>query len=103
MPGTGFLTIGMLQQSTFQRAVITDISPAMLTLCRARVLEHVDSGKNERIAFATYASDDPLFRDGVFDLAIANSVLHHIENYYSFSAGHAQRAETRGLLRLRRT
>ena len=82
--GTGFLTIGMLQQSTFQRAVITDISPAMLTLCRARVLEHVDSGKNERIAFATYASDDPLFRDGVFDLAIANSVLHHIENYYSF-------------------
>ena len=82
--GTGLLTIGMLQQSTFQRALITDISPAMLRLCRARVLEHVEPEKHERIAFATYASDHELFRETAFNLAIANSVLHHIEDYHSF-------------------
>lgn len=75
--GTGMLTLAMVAESDFDRAVITDISPAMLALCAAR-LDGVAPQKRERIALATYSGSEPVFAPGQFDLCIANSVLHHV-------------------------
>src|SRR4051794_11657870 len=74
--GTGMITMSLLEHS-FRRAVITDISPQMLTLCRQRVRDNVPQAV-EKTLFATYDSQIKLFADRSFDVCIANSVLHHV-------------------------
>jgi ubiquinone/menaquinone biosynthesis C-methylase UbiE len=81
--GTGLLTIGMLANSTFDRALITDISPEMLEVCRARVRDALPHRPG--IEFATYEAGTGPVPDR-FDMCIGNSVLHHILDYRSFLA-----------------
>jgi SAM-dependent methyltransferase len=78
--GTGLLTMGMLAQSHFDRAVITDISPSMLALCGSR-LSGLEEEKRDRIALVTYSGQEDIFAEGKYDRCIANSVLHHILDY----------------------
>jgi len=84
--GTGLLTLGMLAVSKFSSAVVTDISPEMLRVCRARLEQYSDADKWSRVLFATYSGKEDIFADGAFDLCIANSVVHHILDYYRFFA-----------------
>jgi ubiquinone/menaquinone biosynthesis C-methylase UbiE len=84
--GTGLLTMGMLDSCSFERAVITDISPEMLAVCRSRVLTHLKA-VHDKVFFATYAAGAQVFADQSFDFCTAHSVLHHILDYRGFLAG----------------
>lgn len=77
--GTGLLTIGMLAGSRFDSAVITDISPQMLQICKRRVGEKLQPLQD--VQFATFSGDEDIFADGTVDLCVANSVLHHVSDY----------------------
>jgi 2-polyprenyl-3-methyl-5-hydroxy-6-metoxy-1,4-benzoquinol methylase len=76
--GTGMLSLGMLKDSEFETAIITDVSREMLHLNRTRMMQEVQTGN--KITYATYAGSN-ILRPSSFDLCIANSVLHHVENY----------------------
>ena len=76
--GTGLLTLGMLGDGHFDRAIVTDVSPQMLGLCKQRF------GPSNNVMFATYGAREKVFVDGSFDLCIAHSVLHHIADYREF-------------------
>jgi ubiquinone/menaquinone biosynthesis C-methylase UbiE len=78
--GTGLFTLGMLTQSGFDHAVVTDISPAMLRLCAARIDHHLGDRRHD-VTLATYSGAEDIFASGQYDLCIANSVLHHILDY----------------------
>ena len=78
--GTGLLTLGMVTKSTFDRAVITDISPAMLAVCRPR-LKQAAGAKERDITLATFSGSELIFPTGVFDFCFGSSVLHHILDY----------------------
>jgi ubiquinone/menaquinone biosynthesis C-methylase UbiE len=82
--GTGLLTVGMLDDGGFDRAIITDISHRMLARCRRRV------ASSDKVLFATYSGREPIFAEDSFDLCIANSVLHHIAEYQAFLADMAK-------------
>jgi SAM-dependent methyltransferase len=84
--GTGLLTLGMLASKEFDRAVITDISPEMLGVCRARLEESLAPEKVSRVFLATYSGREEIFCDGAYDLCVANSVVHHILDYPAFFA-----------------
>jgi hypothetical protein len=60
--GTGLLTLGMLELSEFDSAVISDISPEMLLICRARAESCLDAGKFSRALFMTYSGRSTAFR-----------------------------------------
>lgn len=81
--GTGLLTLGMLGGAAFDRAIITDISPEMIWVCRGRAKEIVDLRK---VLFATYSGKEDIFAQESFDLCVGNSVLHHILDYRTFLA-----------------
>jgi 2-polyprenyl-3-methyl-5-hydroxy-6-metoxy-1,4-benzoquinol methylase len=76
--GTGMLSLGMLKDSEFNAAIITDVSREMLNLNRARMIQEVSHGN--KVTYATYAGSN-IFHPDSFDLCIGNSVLHHVENY----------------------
>jgi ubiquinone/menaquinone biosynthesis C-methylase UbiE len=78
--GTGLLTLGMLANSRFDLAVVTDISHQMLTLLRSRMPPEI----NKNVVFATFSGTEPVFADNTIDLCIANSVLHHMPDYQAF-------------------
>lgn len=78
--GTGMLSLGMLSGSAFRSAVVTDVSQKMLLLNRNRMVKYLPA-ECGKITYATYAGTTRLFADSSFDLCIANSVLHHVENY----------------------
>ena len=78
--GTGLLTLGMLNETEFERALITDISPRMLSICSRRFAS-LSKEKWSRCVFATYSGGEDIFGKRQFDLCIANSVLHHILEY----------------------
>ena len=81
--GTGYLTLGMLADSEFDRAVITDISPQMLKIIGSR-LEGSAPKKRHRTLLATYSGAEDIFAERSFDLCVSNSVLHHIFDYSGF-------------------
>ena len=79
--GTGLLTLGMLAESKFDQAVITDISPNMLAVTNTRLTEAMSEKDRSKVTLATYSGQENIFGDDKFDLCIANSVLHHVLDY----------------------
>lgn len=84
--GTGLFTLGMLASNDFDWAVITDVSPEMLGVCRARLEENIGAEKFSRILLATYSGREKIFAEGAYDLCTAYSVVHHILDYRAFFA-----------------
>jgi SAM-dependent methyltransferase len=79
--GTGLFTLGFLLQVPTRRALITDISVAMLQNCRRRLLDN-GVGNRTELQFAAWDGADCL-RPGAFDLIAGFSVLHHVLDYQS--------------------
>jgi SAM-dependent methyltransferase len=78
--GTGLLTLGLVADSDFERAVVTDISPDMLAVCRAR-LDQNAKDKRSRITLATFSGKEQIFAPGQYDICLGSSVLHHVLDY----------------------
>jgi SAM-dependent methyltransferase len=89
--GTGLLTLGMLSEGHFGRAIVTDISPQMLALCKQRL------GSAKNVMFATYGGREKIFAEESFDLCIAHSVLHHVADYQTLLADMAKALKPRGV------
>jgi ubiquinone/menaquinone biosynthesis C-methylase UbiE len=79
--GTGLFTLGFLMQVPTRKALITDISVAMLQNCRRRLLDNGVCNRTE-LQFAAWDGVDCL-RPGAFDLIAGFSVLHHVLDYQS--------------------
>jgi ubiquinone/menaquinone biosynthesis C-methylase UbiE len=75
--GTGLLTLAMLKHSSFDHAVITDISSAMLRVCAER-LPVIGSVRQSKVTLATFSGQEPILVERAFDFCIGSSVLHHV-------------------------
>jgi ubiquinone/menaquinone biosynthesis C-methylase UbiE len=73
--GTGALTLGLLEMSTFRSLVATDISFKFLDGLRARSLQY------HNLSMAMCDANHPNFRDEVFDVVLGRSILHHLVDY----------------------
>jgi ubiquinone/menaquinone biosynthesis C-methylase UbiE len=78
--GTGLLTLGMITDSDFEHAVITDISSDMLAVCRER-LKQVPSYKMLRTILATFSGGEQVFSPAQYDICLGSSILHHVLDY----------------------
>ena len=88
--GTGQFTLGFMRQAQPTRALVTDISPAMLSACRARLRAHGIAGPD--VGFAAWDGSTPLATEA-FDFVAGFSVLHHVLDYQAMisSLAHALR------------
>lgn len=77
--GTGLFTLGFLKTVPTARALITDISPAMLKTCRRRLSDN-GVGDDTHLRYATWDGADCL-KPGGFDFIAGFSVLHHVLDY----------------------
>ena len=75
--GTGGFTVGMLGQLNAERAVLSDVSTKMLSICQRRMSKE---GLDRRVAidYVTYSGKDSCFADEAFDICFGAAVLHHI-------------------------
>ncbi|ABE29223.1 hypothetical protein Bxe_A3775 [Paraburkholderia xenovorans LB400] len=80
--GTGGFTKGLLTNIKVNRAIVTDISPKMLSICRKRVLG--ESHLADDVIFATYSTGENILPSNSIDCIIGSFVLHHILDYKSF-------------------
>ncbi|GAA4853994.1 class I SAM-dependent methyltransferase [Luteimonas vadosa] len=78
--GTGLFTLGYLSAARPQRALITDISPKMLDVCRQRLASRAIAEESE-VSYALWDGTVNCFAPGTFDLITGFSVLHHILDY----------------------
>ncbi len=80
--GTGGFTKGLLKNISINEAIVTDISPKMLSICKARV----ENGEHlaKKVTYATYSSAERIFPPESVDCIIGNFVLHHILDYEGF-------------------
>lgn len=76
--GTGQFTLGFLTQVPTRTAVVTDISPSMLRICRRRLAENGIAEQATR--FVTWDGARCL-RTGAFQLIAGFSVLHHVLDF----------------------
>ena len=83
--GTGLFSRAMIAHGDAADAVLTDVSPDMLRLCRAH-LERLGLGSALPLRFATYSANEACFRDAAFDACIGTSVVHHIADVRGFLA-----------------
>jgi len=83
--GTGGFSMAMIQADCFSHAVLTDVSPSMLAICRTRLLELGVLDKR-RIGFATYGGTEDCFRPESFDTCVGAWVLHPITDVPRFLA-----------------
>ena len=88
--GTGQFTLGFLRQARPLRALVTDISPGMLSACRRRLLANGIDG--QELGFAAWDGTTPLAHEA-FDFIAGFSVLHHVLDYQAMlaSLAHALR------------
>lgn len=77
--GTGQFTTAFFAAVDARAAVITDVSPEMLEICRRRMGE-TDHGLAD-LLFVTNTGEDLYARPGSFDLVVGNGVLHHVPDY----------------------
>ncbi|MBA3487474.1 MAG: class I SAM-dependent methyltransferase, partial [Lysobacter sp.] len=80
--GTGLFTLAYLSDSPPDRALVTDISPKMLHVCRER-LHSRRVEENTEVSYALWDGTSNCFADSAFDLVAGFSVLHHILDYGS--------------------
>ncbi len=78
--GTGLFTLAYLSDAPPDRALVTDISPKMLEVCRQRLHSRRVEEKTE-VSYALWDGTSRCFADGAFDLVTGFSVLHHILDY----------------------
>jgi hypothetical protein len=65
---TGLLTLGLVADSDFERAVVTDISRAMLAVCEA-IVDQTTNDKQSRITLATFSDGEHLSLSNAAQLA----------------------------------
>lgn len=80
--GTGLFTLAYLSDAPPDHALVTDISPKMLEVCRQRLHSRRVEEKTE-VSYALWDGTSRCFADGAFDLVAGFSVLHHILDYES--------------------
>lgn len=78
--GTGLFTLGYLSAARPERALITDISPKMLDVCRQRLAAR-DIAAHTEVSYALWDGSGNCFEPASFDLVAGFSVLHHILDY----------------------
>lgn len=77
--GTGGFTIGLLDNVAVEAAVISDISPKMLAICKRRVETYLP--QNQMAQYITHSGTENCFAGETFDLVIGSFVLHHILDF----------------------
>jgi SAM-dependent methyltransferase len=75
--GTGGFSRALLQVERPQAAVLTDVSPKMLRICRQH-LSRIGVLLQGEITFATYSGAERSLATEAFDICVGTSVLHHI-------------------------
>ena len=83
--GTGLWSRAMIGHHDAADAVLTDVSPDMLRLCRTH-LTRLGLTSALPIRFATYSAHEACFCDEAFDSCIGTSVVHHITDVRAFLA-----------------
>ncbi len=83
--GTGLWSRAMIGHRDAADAVLTDVSPDMLRLCRTH-LTRLGLASALPIRFATYSAHEICFCDEAFDSCIGTSVVHHITDVRAFLA-----------------
>lgn len=73
--GTALIPIELCQQTDNCRVMAVDLAASMLDLARYHVEAH---GLIERITLAQVDAKQMGFDDGMFDVVISNSIVHHI-------------------------
>jgi ubiquinone/menaquinone biosynthesis C-methylase UbiE len=81
--GTGLWSRAMIGHRDAADAVLTDVSPDMLRLCRTH-LTRLGLASALPIRFATYSAHEACFCDEAFDSCIGTSVVHHIADVRAF-------------------
>ena len=79
--GTGYMSVPLLEAFGFERALITDISPRMLAVCRAKIATTLAPERRRRIAFAALDGNHIHARADSVDLVFGHGVLHHVFDY----------------------
>ena len=75
--GTGLLTWGLLHQSDFREIYVTDISSKFLK----HIHDVIEPGAKNAARYLLCDANNIQFRDGLFDVVVGNSVLHHFLDY----------------------
>lgn len=75
--GTGGFSRALLQVERPRTAVITDVSPKMLRICRQH-LARIGALSHGDVTFATYSGTERSLASEAFDICVGTSVLHHI-------------------------
>lgn len=75
--GTGGFSRSLLRLEKPDRAVLTDVSPKMLQICRDH-LNRLGLLAGDRVSFATYSGAEQSLAPAKFDTCVGTSVLHHI-------------------------
>jgi SAM-dependent methyltransferase len=75
--GTGGFSRSLLRIAAPPRAVLTDVSPKMLRICRQH-LDRIGLRAGSQISFATYSGTEQSLVPAAFDTCVGTSVLHHI-------------------------
>lgn len=73
--GTGALTLGLLQKTTFNSLVATDVSFKFLDGLRVR------SSRDFRLSMVVCDANNLNFKDEAFDVVLGRSILHHLVDY----------------------
>jgi SAM-dependent methyltransferase len=85
--GSGVLSLGLALAFSFQRMVVSDLSPTFMAVNRRRMHQLLPPDRisllKNRIEFLTCSINDLPFVSNGLDLIVGNSVLHHI---YDFEA-----------------
>ena len=92
--GTGQFTLGFLRQARPTRTLVTDISPGMLSACRARLRANGITGPD--IGFAAWDGTTPLAPEA-FDFIAGYSVLHHVLDYQAMISSLARALRPGGI------
>lgn len=82
--GTGQFSIGALRKLRLKHAVITDISSKMLTICKNKMENDVNSLRVKKILYQMNSSNPFGIAHSKFDLIVGNAIVHHLPDYAQF-------------------
>ncbi len=81
--GTGGLSLALFSHIQTDAAVLTDISPKMLRICRNRLTGAIPD-KVEHFTYATFSGTESCFKRNSFDSCFGTAVVHHITDVPAF-------------------